>query len=679
MKISKKLLYVICLSALLFLCFVLTANAQNRVFIDYTDASGITHQVPIIKFDDATPESVASAIGYQAKANMLKYFVDDSAYTILKADDGSLCAYPTWYLIEQSGSSSSYIAISEIRYGYINSKVQDKSYSNGAILYTEFPNGMTHIRNNGVFGRNTGYERNVTDIYIPASVVEIQSGSFQASTSLTRVFFEEGSLLERISDDAFIDCFNLQYFEFEKLTKLTFIDGFNNCKGFSGTKIDLSSNAMLIEIGSNCFRNCGLAGISLPDSIKKLNSGVFYQNNLQNLKLPVSLEYIGDDVFTGNTNMVLENGILPKNLCYVGINFLAGCSVLPSVIVFPEGVTVIPDEGFPNVTTPEGKGNLTIVFLGKMTKVVIDGSDYSAWAEHVTIYFAKNSISDFNGKIYSYTDKVTGTLGSYVSQSGSLTLDVSDRSPSSTSQVGTNFMELIFCGENGKIQQSYMLTRNGDSITEDRGLYDFDGHSCQLYYADYSDCTSNKICFVCDTNYAEASHNYNIKITYAHGFLTEGIKSQACQNPQCLVATEGTSVKAIFITLGISVSAFGDTQSITQGFKINADAYNDYVSAGNSLSYGLLAGLASITTSTPLEIKDGHAMLKNGCRGVIVSQNSISLHSYFELKIVGITEANYNTELVLNAFVVDNGSVYYLSENIQDNIVIPTSYALYSE
>ena len=674
MSFRKKFTLTLFVMVLFVLCLTITAFASNRTSINYTDINGVTHNVPVVKFPEATPEDVAKANGYDSNAKILKFFVDDSAYTILKANDGSLTAYPTWYLIEQSGNSESYIAISEIRYGYINSMVTGKSYSNGAVLYCEFPDGLTHVRNNGVFGRTSGYERNVTDIYIPSSAILIQSCAFQSSTQLRRVFIADGSEIASIEDDAFLDCLNLEFFDFDKLTKLTFIDGFNNCSKLINKQIDLSANTQLTEIGSNCFRGCKLTSVILPDSVKKLNNGVFYQNDLQAMKLPASLEYIGDDTFTGNTNMVLESGILPKGLTHIGTNFLYGCTKLPSLIVFPVGVTSIPDEGFPNVTVPNGKGDLTIVFLGKVTKLIIDGSPYNAWAEHVTIYLAQNTISDFNGKVYSYTDKVSGTLGSSKSQSGTLTMDVSDRSVSSTSKVGDNFLEIIFCGGNGKVEQSFMLTTNGDSITEDRGLYNFDEHACQLYYINESDCTADKICFICDINKANESHNYETQIFYPNGFIASGIKSQACQNPLCKVMQNGKDVGAIFICLGTSVSQYGNSFSITQGFKLNLNEYNDFINSGNCLDFGIIAGISSVTTNSPLELTDGKVSLKDDCRAILVSQDELSRYSYFELKIHGITESYFDTPLVINLYTTDGESINYIGQMVQSDSVISTTY-----
>ena len=665
---KKKILLISLLAAIFCLVLSVSIFAENRTSIEYTDASGQSHQVKIVRFENDTPENVASTLGNNA--TMQAKFKDDGAYVILKATDGSLCAYPTWYIIEPSGNSISYVAISETEYGYVNANNPDgKTYARGAILYIEYPYGMTHLRNNGVFGRGTHYECNVTEMVVPSTVVEIQSMAFSENKTLKKVHIGSDNIIATIGDDAFLNCVNLELFAFEKLTHLEYIDGFNNCALLTGT-LDLSHSTKLTKIDNNCFNGCKFSLALLPDSLKHLGNGVFKNNGLTWFKFPASLEYIGDDSLSGNPNMVLESGILPKNLNYVGMNFLYGCKNLPETIVFPEGVTTIPDEGFPEVTRPNGQGKLNIVFLGKMTKVIIDGSPYNNWAEQVTVYFAQNTISDFSGKVYSYTDKGTGELGSCTSQSGTLVLDVSDRSVSSTKQVGANFLQLVFCGDAGKVQQSYVLTTNGDSITEDRGMFDFSGHTCQIYYINNEDCTASRTCFVCDVNFANTEHSYSMAILYTQGFMNAGIKAQACTNAGCLVADDGVDVAPIFECLGLSMSEFADANgnySITQGFRINREAYNAYIEAGYVLSFGIVVGVENVVGSEPLTVENGEAVAVNKEKTIFAPQNLIS-HDYVDVKLAGISKDRNGIGVIMCMYACDAQSVYYISESAQSDI-----------
>ena len=664
---------VFILSALSLVCvFALCVSAEERQTVMFVDGEGVTQRVPVVRFEGDTAEAVASVLGNNAKQQ--SYFKDDGAYAVLKAADGALTAYPTWYLIEPSGNSESYVAISEIEYTYVNKMESEingnnaKSYGFGSIVYIEFPEGMTHMRNNGVFGRNTGYEMNVVEMLIPSTVTEIQDLAFSQNKTIKRVKLTDVNSITRIGDDAFTTCTSLEYFEFEKLDKLTFIDGFNNCALLTGT-LDLSGSA-LTEIGNNAFNGCKFSTALLPDTIKRLGTGVFKNNGLTSFKFPRDLEYIGDDAFYNNPDMVLESGILPSGLTYVGINFLGYCKMLPETIVFPEGVTSIPDEGFPEVSRPNGEGVLNIVFLGKMTKVIIDGGPYQSWAQQVNVYFAQNTISDFSGKVYSYTDKESGTLGSCTTQSGTLVLDISDRSIGSTTQVRDNFIKLIFCGKSGEVEQSHILTTNGDSITEDRGMFDMASHTHMAFSKIQGDCTSDKICIVCEVNFANASHDFKTVMLYENGFMASGVKTEACQSSECSVVNDGIYIDPIFVSAGFSMSETPDANgnySIVQGYVINKKAYEEYVNGGYSLSFGLVVCVKRITGNTPLTVENGVATPYEAGKIITVSQGEMMAHDFVDLKITGIKAANNGEEIIMCLFVCDGVQISYINNGVQSS------------
>ena len=335
-----------------------------------------------------------------------------------------------------------------------------------------------------------------------------------------------------------------------------------------------------------------------------------------------------------------------------------------------DGVTSIPDEGFPEVTRPDGQGNLNIVFLGKMTKVIIDGSPYNNWAEQVTIYFAQNTISDFNGKIYSFTDKTSGELGAYVNQSGSLVLDISDRSISSTSKVGDNFIQLIFCGNNGSVEQSYVLTTSGDSITEDRGTFDFANHNHLAFKKLDNDCTSDEICIVCDVNFAQTTHAFVEIMKYENGFIANGIKSEACQNPDCKVVNDGIELAPIFVSSGISMSETPDSNGmygIVQGFRIDREAYNNYINGGYTLEFGFVVSIKRVTGNTPLTAQNGVVEAVNSGKTLTISQE-VFLYDYFDLKVVGFSSAHNGEDVIMCMYVFDGTNIDYINDGVQSNI-----------
>jgi hypothetical protein len=320
------------------------------------------------------------------------------------------------------------------------------------------------------------------------------------------------------------------------------------------------------------------------------------------------------------------------------------------------------------------KGDLTLVFLGKMTNFDADGNDYRKWADSLTVYFAQNTISEVNASVYSFSDKAQGTLGASSAQSGSLTLDVSNGTPN-YSQISDEVIEIIFCGNNGRVEQSYIIRNDGSAITEDRGTFDMENHICYAFSDNENDCTADTICIVCDVNKANESHNF-VETVVFNSLIEKGIKSQACQNPDCLVANDGIELEPIVVCLGYSVSKFG-TPSVTQGFLINEESLDEYISAGNIFDFGLVAGAVSVSTNEPLEIKDGAVSLKQGIKAIAVGSNKLST-DVFEIKITNLTNAHFEIPFILEMYAVANGKITYISEGDESDVAHAITYLDFS-
>ena len=672
-KIFFTILFTLVFASMLMLVVSAKPYDASRTTVSYTDASGVTHEVPVIKYADATPESVASSLGNNA--SMQQLFVDDSAFVILKATDGTLTAYPTWYIIEPSGSSSSYVAVSEVEYTYVNSK-SGKTYERGATLYVEFPEGMTHLRNNGVWGRGTHYEKNVTEIAIPKSVTVAQSTAFNNNTTLKKVYIREGSLMTAIEDYSFEGCSALEYFQFESLTKLTTIDGFANDKKLGG-ELDLSKNTGLKTIGNNAFLNTLIGKVTLPDSV----------------------ESIGAKAFCG-ANFYFASPYLPRNLTTLGNEFLSGTKNLNSLLIFPVGVTSIDDEGFSGCYPADSTQTFTMVFLGKMTKLYVDGHTYVNWGAQTNIYFAQNSLSEVQAKVYSYTDKQTGELGSVIvdnTSTGTLDLDIATQSPQSTTKVGDNFIRLYFCSDNGVVETSHILTNEGNDITEDRGTFVMEGHThygaqvltketcgedgfdginciaCDLLQGtkipatgnhtpneDDGNCETEVLCTVCAQTVKEAlSHAIGEVMSYENGYSSKGLYVSGCTNEGC-THNQINVLEPLFVSYGYSKEEEG--VGIEHKVKVNKaaiEAYEAFLAEQKGeatyIFYGIVAAISEGENSAPLT-SDGK--VADGYKAVSADMTNTA-YTLLSIKISGIT--NQETELNCNVYIIVDGKVNYIN------------------
>lgn len=147
----------------------------------------------------------------------------------------------------------------------------------------------------------------------------------------------------------------------------------------------------LREIGVGCFNACkSLTGFVIPDGVKTLGKAAF--NNCtaaaSELKLPSSLENLGDQVFNGDKKLtgsiVIPSRVtsigklcfqncsglkgtleLNKNLQTIGTQAFYGCSGLTGDIVIPDNVTTIGQYAFGSDTGFTGK-----LVLGDSVKTI---------------------------------------------------------------------------------------------------------------------------------------------------------------------------------------------------------------------------------------------------------------------------------------------------------------------
>ena len=640
---KKRLLLTFILTMALACLFIIGVSAspydETRTIIEYTDINGTSHAVPVVKFD-VEPSVVNDAIkadtsrGHKCDLSGLTNMADNSALCILKDTNGGLTAYPSWYIIDATGT-----AIYEIGYGYLNSltATTGKSYTEGAILYMEFPQGMSYVRNNGVFGLKTNgtpYETNVTDFHIPKTVESIDSSAFNSMPNLKNVFIEKGSPITVINGSTFSNS-SVEYIQFESLTQLTSIDGCSNCKNLKS--LDLSKCTQLTTIASGAFQNCiGMGPITLPDS----------------------LQTIGNNAFSDLGNGYLTSPYLPASLTSVGTFFFSNNKNLLETYIFPAGIKELPNEFISSSTRPggpEGK-ELNLVFLGKVTGCVyVNGNGHQKHAEKVTVYFAQNSLSEYNQN------------GFYIKPSGSSVTSV-------PGAIRAAFCKGTGTGTNGSvtgIEYVYITNTNGTSWTSDYVNhadygFDFDNHThygariataetcgkdgfegvscivCDTQIGeivpatgnhtteDDGNCETEVICSVCQNVVTQAlSHVLGESYTYEKGFTATGIYKNGCTNEGCTHG-ETTEIPALVTSKGYSQDTTSMAVVLGLTFNKNAiEAYGNYL--GKDIYYGLVA---SKTQSDLCPLMPNGEAKENSVKADFTGKD----YSIFQLKITGIDQ-----------------------------------------
>ena len=680
----KKILITIFALAMLTCLFAVGVSAaawdEKRTTIEYTDFDGNTHTVPVVKYEvePSTVNDVNKTFGkrdYYGDANGLAKMADDSALCILKDSDGNLTAYPSWYIIDAQGT-----AIYEVSYGYLNS-VSEKTYDENAVVYIEFPQGMTYVRNNGVFGlkgSSPQYELSVTEVYIPNTATKIETSALASAPKLKYIYLQDNPQISVIADEACSLSKNLLHFDFDKLTLLTELDGFRECTNLS-CDVDLSKCTSLKTIGGTTFYSTDIRAISLPDSV----------------------ESIGDKAFTSCPNAYLTSSYLPANLKSIGILFFAYNNCLLDTYIFPEGVKGLANEPFQDSKVaggPAGK-ELNLVFLGEVTSVVyLNGNGHQKHAEKVTVYFAKNSLSDYNqngfyvkpsdsstitvpgairaafceGTYQNVDGKITGIEYIYITSydgKSSYTADMVNDADygydfANHTHLGSRFIkQALTCGNDGiDTVRCIICDVDQDKVTPATGNH--------KRANDYN-CATDDLCAVCSKVMVEAiSHYLTTSLLYENGYTSAGVERSVCSNDGCNHVSNNP-IAALFSSRGHS----RDTESTAIVLDISVDnkaidAYSSYLeSIGEdpSIVYGMVAAI-SATDDKPLN-DDGTAKAN-----ALVVKFDKNEYSNLQIKIIGITVESYDVGVYACGYVYVGGKVTYINGAVSSDVAQKVSY-----
>lgn len=187
--------------------------------------------------------------------------------------------------------------------------------------------------------------KNITEITIPDSVMEIGEFAFLGCTSLLKVVLSKN--MTAIEAQTFSGCSSLESIIIpEGVTKIGtrsksedfMCDGaaFYGCTSLKEIIIPDS----VTEIWWRAFSGCtSLSKVKLPKNLTSINSDVFSGcTSLAEITIPDSVTEIGSSAFSGCTS--LSKVDLPKDLTMIEAYTFSGCSSLESIII-PEGVTAI--------------------------------------------------------------------------------------------------------------------------------------------------------------------------------------------------------------------------------------------------------------------------------------------------------------------------------------------------
>ena len=198
-------------------------------------------------------------------------------------------------------ASYAYCNIANITNNGNNTKFYiDTINTNQKVLY--FKNGTNtsqlYIATNNISG-----EYKILNPFSGSNTITICDFAFAGCNKLTKINLDNvKSYLTQINSNAFINCINLNNFDFTVLSELQIIDkqSFLNCTSLQ--TIDLSKNTKLTTINDSAFFNCIITTITIPSSVTTVGMNPFAKCPLINIINNSSSLYLHD---LGNNQKIL--------------------------------------------------------------------------------------------------------------------------------------------------------------------------------------------------------------------------------------------------------------------------------------------------------------------------------------------------------------------------------------
>ncbi len=420
---------------------------------------------------------------------------------------------------------------------------------------------------------------------------------------------------------------------------------------------DLSQTSNLVEIK-----------FSANSELHTLEYGCFYANKkLEKLNIPKNVTTIGTLIINNSTlkELVFDDGFS----AYLPKDSFKGASGVERV-VFSNQMTSVGDRAFDSTLGV----NLKELYLGASLKDL--GTNNMAWVKQsVKIYMPAQFLSEVDTitmETFSWWNSSACLPTGVIFYTGSLAQMEALIAKSTYDRVISSKATLV----------EWDLTKTDDEYVPSSGWTIVYGYNkCNAFYGGKHDEQALNGCqFGCARGCGVVDvlenpmHEYETTVTYGGAEAVDYYKAinvcEACKN--CGSESLNKDIEPLFSDKGYSVDLEG--VGVCQSFKVNFDAielYKQYVNG--DFEYGLVA---SIDNENPLVIDNGAVKTVGKAISTGMTNTSFEL---LQIKVVGIPAEQENAQIVGCAYALDNGKIYYLSENATTQVASGASYASFKE
>ena len=190
----------------------------------------------------------------------------------------------------------------------------------------------------------TRYTGTSTEITIPDEIKTIDDEAFYGNKQITKIFFNTGSKLTTIGEEAFSGCTKLTSINIPLNVETIGISAFQSCGSLPS--IIIPSN--VTDIGSSAFNGCFLLkSINIPFSVSTIGSYTFsFCKALKSINIPQSIKTISNNAFFNCQSLISIT--IPFSVTIIDSTAFFGCTSL-NEIIFEGEIPTINTSAFRNI------------------------------------------------------------------------------------------------------------------------------------------------------------------------------------------------------------------------------------------------------------------------------------------------------------------------------------------
>ncbi|MBR2024433.1 MAG: leucine-rich repeat domain-containing protein [Clostridia bacterium] len=394
-------------------------------------------------------------------------------------------------------------------------------------------------------------------------------------------------------------------------------------------RIQLLKDCKYIELPGEC--NTYLKELYIPENINTTTLYRTYFKALEKINIPSCITTIYQNTFDGTTT--LKYVTFGENFSMTSLpnSMFSGCSSIEEIRL-PNSVTSI------GVSFFSGCSSLKTIYLSENLDVC--GNSMLVNVSNAKMYASS--------KWFSTNAPAAGSF-SYVGHA-------------------PDNITLFYVGT--KTEAEALIAKSSHNGIKNATLVEYDATNPDDYYVNSVQTVWTIVYGYSKCQAFYGGHDISDELTLNFTDFTSPMQEMSGCTRNCGINTIVNEYDAIFNGYRISVKEEG--YALCVSYSINNESINVYnkYSDGDALFYGVVASKGLNESETLLSVNNG-SIIKDKENAVLV--NFDKEYAGFDFVLRGFNESHENVKLIINAFVTDGKSIYYISSKTN---VAPVEFSM---